>query len=177
MNRLPLVCGRMAATADDYCDLIDNFHNLGQDRSWLLRMVKLLPRLHVAVIALAPSTDHYDPYRFPDDDKRCELYMHLYHVLQADQTLRSAYGQSVLWQQFCDRLADDFADMYFDLKLGLEILSVDPVKATNLWLCSFYMHWGQHLLDAECRLHAVEVGEKPIPLSGWFWPDPMYASA
>jgi len=170
MDRLPLVCSRMAATANEYCDFIDNFHRLEKDRSWVLRMTKLLPRLHIAVIALAPTTDWYRPYQFPDDDKRCELFMRLHRVLQTDKTLNEAYGQSTLWQQFCDQFADDFTDIYFDLRQGLETLSVDPVKATNRWLCSFYMHWGQHLLDAECRLHAVEAREKPLSLTGWSWP-------
>jgi hypothetical protein len=139
-------------------------------------MMKLLPRLHIAVIALVPSTDWYIPYRFPDDDRRCELYMRLHHFLQDDKTIRAAYRQSGLRQQICDLFADDFTDMYFDLRLGLDTLSVDPVKATNLWLCSFYTHWGLHLLDAECRLHAVGTGEKPLSLSGWSWPNLSYAS-
>lgn len=177
MERIPLVCSRMAAVVDEYCYLIDTFDGLGCDSSWLSRMGKMLPRLHVAVIALVPSTDRYNPYQFPNDDERIELYMRLHDVLQTDQTLKTVYGQSSLRQQFCDRLADDFTDMYFDLRLGLELLSVDPVKATNLWLCSFYMHWGQHLLDAECRLQAVKAGEKPLRLSGMAWPNLTYVAA
>lgn len=176
MDRVPMVCSRMAAAVDEYCYLIDTFDGLGRSL-WLSRMSKMLPRLHVAVIALMPSTDSYRSYHFPDDDERVELYMRLHDVLQTDQTLKTVYGQSLLRQQFCDRLADDFTDMYFDLRLGLELLSIDPVKATNLWLCSFYMHWGQHLLDAECRLRAVKMGEEPLRLSGWDWPTLTFVAA
>jgi len=45
----------------------------------------------------------------------------------------------------------------------------------NIWQCSFYMHWGQHLLDAECRLKAVEAGEHPLHLTGWDWPNLSFA--
>lgn len=169
MKTIPLVCSRMAAVASDYCDLIDNFNGLEYDRSWLARMGKLLPRLHVAIIALTPPSDSFSSYRFPDDDKRCELYMRLHWLLQSDQMLQALYGQSSIQLQFCDHLADDFTDIYYDLRLGLELLAIDPVKATNLWLCSFYLHWGQHLMDAECRLHAVETGDAPLRLPVWDW--------
>ena len=38
-----------------------------------------------------------------------------------------------------------FTDMYFDLKFGLGLLESDSAQAINVWQCSFYMHWGQHL--------------------------------
>lgn len=177
MDKVPLVCSRMATVVGEYCHLIDTFEGLNRDNTWLSRMGRMLPRLHVAVIALVPTSDRYGPYRFPDDDKRCELYMRLHNVLQTDQTLKKVYGQSSLRHQCCDQLADDFTDMYFDLRLGLELLPIDPVKATNLWLSSFYIHWGQHLLDAENRLHAVEAGEEPLCLTGWGWPRLAYAAA
>lgn len=177
MDRVPLVCSRMAAVVDEYCYLIDTFDDIGRDSTWLAHFGKILPRLHVAVIALAPSTDNFDAYRFPDDDKRCELYMRLHILLQDDRTLKKAYGKSSLRQHFCDRLADDFTDIYFDLRFGLEILAIDPVKATNLWLSSFYMHWGLHLLDAECHLHAAVTGEQPLRISGLEWPSLSFAVA
>lgn len=177
MNNIPLVCSRMATVVSEYCHLIDTFDDLGRDSLWLSQIAKMLPRLHVAVIALAPTTDSYRPHRFPDDDERIELYMRLHDVLQSDSTLKAVYGQSGLRQQCCDHLADDFTDMYFDLRLGLELLSINPVEATNLWLCSFYTHWGQHLLDAECRLRAVKTGKEPLLLSGMNWPGLMFVAA
>ena len=103
--------------------------------------------------------------------------MRLHRALQFDRTFRLAYGKSHLRQQSCDRLADDFTDMYFDLKFGLDLLKTEPAQAINVWQCSFYMHWGQHLLDAESRLNAVVAGEKPLHLSGWSWPSLSFAEA
>ncbi len=177
MNRISPQCGRMAAAAEEYCELIDCFSGSGHEGLWVARMRKMLPRLHVAVIALVPSGEICNPYRFPNDDQRCELYMRLHRALQFDRTFRLAYGKSHLRQQSCDRLADDFTDMYFDLKFGLDLLKTEPAQAINVWQCSFYMHWGQHLLDAESRLNAVVAGEKPLHLSGWSWPSLSFAEA
>ena len=177
MSGVSLQSNRMAAAASEYCELIDCFGGFGHENTWVARMAKMLPRLHVAVIALVPSGEICNPYRLPNDDLRCELYMRLHHVLQSDRTLKLAYGKSHLRQQSCDRLADDFTDMYFDLKFGQDLLKTDPAQAINVWQCSFYMHWGQHLLDAESRLNAVVAGEKPLHLSGWSWPSLSFAGA
>ncbi len=177
MSGVSLQSNRMATAASEYCELIDYFGDFGHENTWVARMTKMLPRLHVAVIALVPSGEICNPYRLPNDDLRCELYMRLHHVLQSDRTLKLAYGKSHLRQQSCDRLADDFTDMYFDLKFGQGLLNTDPAQAINVWQCSFYMHWGQHLLDAESRLNAVVAGEKPLHLSGWDWPRLSFAGA
>ncbi len=177
MGSVCLQSNRMAAAAREYCKLIDCFGDFGHENTWVVRMAKMLPRLHIAVIALVPSEGICNPYRLPDDDQRCELYMRLHRVLQSDRTLKLAYGKSHLHRQSCDRLADDFTDMYFDLKFGLDLLESDPAQAINVWQCSFYMHWGKHLLDAESRLNAVVAGEKPLHLSGWSWPSLSFAGA
>lgn len=177
MSRIPLVCSRMAMASDEFCELIDNLGGPNRDTSWISRVRKMLPRLHIAVIALMPSEKSYCAYRFPDDDQRCELYMRLHRMLQSDHSLNKVYGQTGLKQQSCERLADDLTDMYFDLRFGLDLLPVDPVKAADMWQCSFYVHWSQHLLDAECRLRAVESGVEPLSLPRWNWPGAVLVSA
>ncbi len=169
MKKMPLQFGRMAHVAMEYCAFIDNLDDVNADRQWVSRMEKLLPRLHVAIIALVmPGGDGCCAYHFYDDDQRCELYMRLHHVLQSDASLWSAYEgarfQSRVRQKLCARMADNFTDMYFDLKCGLDLLEDDQGQAVNNWLCSFYVHWGQHLLDAECCLYAAETGGKLPPL-------------
>ena len=105
--------------------------------------------------------------------------------LQSDASLWSAYEgarlQSRARQKLCARMADNFTDMYFDLKCGLDLLEDDQGQAVNNWLCSFYVHWGQHLLDAECCLYAAETGGKlpslfMRPLSMQNWPQILDAT-
>ena len=160
MLSAPLQCQRMAATAEEYCRLIDGFKADKRDVSWVARMVKLLPRLHVSVIALTMPACRL--YHLPDDDERCELYMHLHYALTGETLLWTVSNDycMALQHRLCDRLADDFTDMYFDLKGGLETMEFDPHLAMQDWACSFYLHWGRHLLDAEYWLNALSAGSR-----------------
>lgn len=179
VEKMPLQCSRMAIVAAEYCRFIDNFN--GRDRAidrrinWLHRLEKLLPRLHVAVIALTESTENAQAYWLHDDDKRCELFLRLDVILQSDERLWAAYEVNSHRQQsrqaLCERMADNLTDMYFDLKRGLELMRESPEKAASNWQSSFYAHWGKHLLDAECWLHAVDAGGEPPHLPEWQWPN------
>jgi len=75
MGCISLQSSRMATAATEYCELINHFGGFGYENTWVAKMTKMLPRLHVAVIALVPSGEICNPYRLPDDDQRCELYM------------------------------------------------------------------------------------------------------
>jgi len=170
MKKMPLQCGRMALVAEEYCNLIDGQRNAG----WTGQLDKLLPRLHVAVTALsAPSKEGRTSLAY-DDEKRCDMFLGLSNALQTDSQLCSAYTEMSVGprrrQQLCERMADNLADMYFDLKQGLALVKTDPQRASELWQYSFYVHWGKHLLDAECWLHAVDAGNEPMPLPEWQWP-------
>lgn len=171
MKKMPLQCGRMASVAQEYCALIDGDRGAG----WVKRLVKLLPRLHVAVTALPEPSDVGRAALSYDDEKRCEMFLDLSNNLQADHALCSAYiAMSVgsrRRQQLCERMADNLADIYFDLKQGLEVLPNNPQRASEVWQYSFYVHWGKHLMDAECWLRAVESGSEFISLPEWHWPN------
>lgn len=191
MKKMPLQCGRMASVATEYCTLIErgidaselgdaatdpiNKKNVVVATDWLARLDKLLPRLHVAVTALSIPAEGERGYYFYDDEQRCEMFLRLSDVLQADGEIWSAYADTVVApytrQQWCERMADNLADMYFDLKRGLEILQESPKRAAENWQYSFYVHWGKHLLDAEYWLHAVASGDEPSSLPAWHWPD------
>lgn len=164
MVEVPLQYNRMACAADEYCDLIDGFGGFCRDRQWLPRMTKLLPRLHVAVISISHPSDACLSYHFPNDDARCELYMHLHSVMDKDIFFWSGRSGLQIRHTLCERLADDLTDMYFDIKYGLEVIEHDPRQAVSNWLCSFYLHWGRHLLDAEYWLRAVDGDSRMQPV-------------
>ena len=153
-------CGQMAMAVKEFCSLIDHLNSDDPGHYWLRRMEKVLPRLHSAVISLdVPETDNVN-YCLPNDDLRCELFMRINQLLLSDGILWSDFDKPKLKQSLSERLADDFTDIYFDLKCGLEQLNKHPDKpeaAANTWRQSFYLHWGEHLVDAEGWLHAVEV--------------------
>ena len=116
MKKMPLQCGRMASVAEEFCALIDG----KRDAGWIKQLETLLPRLHVAITALsAPANEGCTCLEY-DDEKRCELFLCLSDELQDDCTLGFAYEQMSASpsqrQQLSERMADDLADMYFDLK-------------------------------------------------------------
>lgn len=153
------VCTQMEAAAREYCQLIDQCNECGKGQYWLRRMEKLLPRIHSAVLSLQAPANMNCGYNFPNDDMRCELFMRLNQVLINDNILWSGLDPIDLKHCLCEALADDFTDIYFDLKNGLEMLQQHPQQpnyAIGTWRTSFYKHWGQHLMDAESWLHAVE---------------------
>lgn len=164
MASLPLECGRMATVAKEYCSLVEDLDGLVRGWVWAERMTSLLPRLHVAIISLNGPDYQHGVYDFPDDDARCELYMHLHTVMGKDAEFWSAGDSLQARNILCDLLADDFTDMYFDLKGGLEIIEHDPQQAMDNWQCSFYWHWGRHLLDAEHWLHTVGRSANRLPI-------------
>ena len=179
VKKMPLQCSRMAILATEYCMFIDAFK--GRDERGehchgeVMGLMKLLPRLHVAVMALMDVSESVHHYRFYDDDQRCELFLRLNAALQSDKRLWPAYENTRFRQQLrqesCERMADDLADIYFDLKQGLEFLQNNPGQAASHWQSSFYAHWGKHLLNAECWLRAVDVGGEPPRLPEWWWPN------
>lgn len=149
----------MIAAVNDYCQLIDHCHQNNNDQYWLRRMEKLLPRIHSAVLSLQAPAVNRCFYDFPDDDQRCNLFMKLNELLLNDDILWSNFDRMDIKRRMCDCLADDFTDIYFDLKKGLHLLDQHPDQpaiALHIWHCSFYEHWGRHLMDAESWLYAAE---------------------
>ena len=156
-------CSQMASVVYEYCNLIDQCNDIssGQCRGqyWLRHMEKLLPRIHSTVVSLKAPTPERFIYNLPDDDLRCELFMRLNEVLLKDNILWSGLDRAQIKHNLCESLADDFTDIYFDLKQGLELYHEYPLRpayAIHNWQASYYSHWGQHLVDAETWLHAVE---------------------
>lgn len=176
---MSMQCHRMMTVATEYCTFIDDFSGPvhGSDRrvDWVLRLEKLLPRLHVAVIALQEPVESVGNYRLHIDDQRCELFLRLNVALQSDQIFWTAYeagsARRHSRQELCERMADNLTDIYFDLKYGLELVRENPAQAISEWQRSFYAHWGKHLLDAECWLHSLDAGGEPPCLPEWRWPN------
>ena len=170
MDAIPSQSGQMARVAEEYCQLIDDFEPSSLDREWWTQLERLLPRLHVAVIALVNPRGGYSDYSLPDDEQRFELYMRLHDRLHSNPFLWTSLGEYQLLSRLCDRLADDLTDIYFDLQRGLTLFtghSPSAERAAGVWQSSFYLHWGQHLLDAERWLHAVDTAGRAPESQPW----------
>lgn len=148
----------MAAAARAYCDLIEDL-DVSDCAACLRRMARLLPRLHAAVSALPSSLPEPDTFTgAPDLEARFEMFSRMRKALGSLDGYWLEYDQFQADADKSGSLADDFTDIYFDLKYGLKLLASDPdrcAEAVASWKTSFRIHWGQHLVDAERQLYAL----------------------
>jgi hypothetical protein len=146
----------MAGAAEAYCALIEN-HQYTNGR-WLADLYKVLPRLHSAVMAL--NAEAHDTTLGPgvNLDERFELYTRLRQALGERDRYWLEFDESPDKVHMSGSLADDLADIYFDLQYGLDLLDEAwPQRATQVWQSTYRRHWGQHLVDAERHLYALKV--------------------
>lgn len=153
---------RLTRVAQEYCAFIESFDTGGgRDAGDIFDFIKelsaLLPRLHAAVEMLADAEATEDLLAGIDPEERFLLY----------SRLRKAFGDlDAYWLEFdmardslekSGSLADDLADIYWELKAGLERLESDHTVLPTLrcWGAGYRLHWGQHLVDAERHLYGL----------------------
>ncbi len=149
----------LASSATEYCYLIEHLDQVNAD--WLENLSALLPRIHAAVSAIPEH--HIDACPcFPDIDidLRFELYTRLRKLLGDHDGYVLDFDKPEELEDMSGSLADDFTDIYFELKKGLELLGEEPnalTRAVDVWYGSYLWHWGQHLVDAERHLYDLQV--------------------
>jgi hypothetical protein len=154
----------MASIAETFCGLIDNYNQA--NGPWLEELYALLPRLHSAVTALNTFGNSQLPVPSVDLDERFELYSRLRRALGERDSYWLEFDASPDQIHMSGSLADDLTDIYFDLQHGLALLDEAwPQRAAQAWQCSYQMHWGQHLVDAERHLYALKVRDQ-LALNG-----------
>jgi hypothetical protein len=151
------VAKQFASVAKTFCDVIESAPNL--DRTELLvQAYRILPQL----IGHAISLPNVEPN---DNESREKLHtkLSLSHAQWSElyQSLKIKLGDANLYWEVWDptkeseaihgSLADDFADIYRDLKVELNLSDADQAAAEdNIWHWRFgyHSHWGQHAIDA-----------------------------
>lgn len=149
--------GAMVEAAREYCALIE--HARPTDPVWLEQMFRLLPRLHAAITVARPMRGESQLPVHIDIDERFELFSRLREALgeRDGYWMEFDNGNAIHPQHMSGSLADDLADIYYDLKPGLEQLAqMPPERVLRFWRRSYELHWGQHLVDAERHLYALK---------------------
>jgi hypothetical protein len=144
----------IADLACAYCRLIEASGNASVP--WLARIADLLPRLHAAVLSLAPGEGEGAEPLTPDLDARFELYSHLRELLGDRDGYWLEFDRLGEHRVMTGSLADDLTDIYCELKHGLRVIELHPHLAKTGWHRGFAAHWGQHLIDAERHISALE---------------------
>ncbi len=148
----------MVEAARVYCDLID--HVDGSNSAWLEQMARVLPRLHAAIAELDQSACTSGACSLSQDlDDRFELFSRLRGLLGERDSYWMEFDVSADGQYMSGSLADDLTDIFCDLKSGLDMIEGHPEeanKALDAWRSSYKAHWGQHLMDAQRHLYALD---------------------
>jgi len=151
----------LASSAMEYCNLIDHIDQVNGD--WLDDLSALLPRIHAAISCMDGSGVDKCPYETGADfdlDRRFELYSRLRKLLGDHDGYMLEFDKLDDCDGASGSLADDFTDIYFELKKGLDLLGNDPdalSRAVCIWYVGYLWHWGQHLVDAEKHLYDLQV--------------------
>lgn len=143
----------MATLASRFCELIEASSE--EDLAWLRGVAQLLPRLHAAITTL-DGDDGSGESLMADLDARFELYTHLRMLLGEKDSYWMEYDRTGEAHTMTGSLADDLTDIYCELKHGLRLLDGEPSRAVRGWCHGYRLHWGQHLVDAERHLYALQ---------------------
>lgn len=149
----------MSRVAHEYCAIIEAFDSGAETDVFIVikRLSGLLPRLHLAVEVLADAVAAEDLVAEIDPEHRFSLYSRLHRAFGDLDAYWLEFDVARDWQEQSGSLADDLADIYWELKAGLERLATDqtPLPTLRCWGAGYRLHWGQHLVDAERHLYGL----------------------
>ncbi len=138
---------------------MDNIEEL-EEREWLTLVSRSMAELHAAMAQFSFVDTDYKFFTLPDLDARFDLFCRLklffnecdsYQFGKSEDAVKGEEGS----------LADDFTDIYLELKRGLNVLDAGVFngeeEVLKLWQSGFMLHWGQHLVDAQRQLYQLRV--------------------
>jgi len=140
-----------------FCFLIENIEEF-EPQQWLTNISLILPRIHAVMGLIDDSSKKECLFALSDIDERFDLFCNLKQALGARDSYEM-YGE-LSENEMYGSLAGDLADLYFEIKRGLDLIQHGPENfsaALSLWRDGFFMHWGAHLIDAEKHLYDLRV--------------------
>ena len=151
--------------AREYCSLIENHESVSVSEL-IQRSASLLPALYKYGVEL--------PYVFPDSEDLIEDTITHQNWKELFARISERLGDynfcRYLFNPYEDKeviehsLADDFADIYRDIKDGLVAFDKGSEEFANIiwhWQFNFEGHWGHHLVAALRAIHELIV-ERPF---------------
>jgi hypothetical protein len=162
------IATRFASVAEEFCSVIDSAPNLDKIEL-LVHVYRILPQLIGEAISL-PNTKLSEDESQEEESRKSQArarlrlsdaqWRQLYEFLKVKLGDLNLYWE--VWDPTKDNeaihgsLADDFADIYRDLKEGLNVGEAHQARpADNIWHWRFgyYSHWGKHAIDALRTIH------------------------
>ncbi|ROR34795.1 DUF5063 domain-containing protein [Inmirania thermothiophila] len=143
--------GELERAARRYVALIDGAEAMSLP-TLLQEAAVLLARLQAGMQALGRPAAVERDGRVPDFEHRFELFLRLRALLGE----HDAYWLEGDREHMSGSLADDLADIYFDLRQALALVDAgEPERALRFLRSSYVLHWGQHLVDAARHIYRL----------------------
>ncbi|MGH8551825.1 MAG: DUF5063 domain-containing protein [Methylococcales bacterium] len=149
----------LEVAARDFCLLVEHVE-LYKDRQWLPDLARILPRIQSSMTHLDDLGMEYSFFLLPDLEERFELYCRLKHRLGVHDNYPMEHDSDSVPEEMTGSLAGDLADIYFELKRGLNLANnVDTCKIDllRLWQTGYILHWGERLLYAQRHLFSLRI--------------------
>jgi hypothetical protein len=159
-NKNAEIADRFGVVASQFCSIVDSASTLDRT-SFVLQVYKTLPKLIDEAI-------HLQDVQSSDDQKATKgtvrqgmeewkrLYTSLREKLGEWDQYRQVFDPTQDAEAVHGSLADDIADIYRDLKRGLDLkeaITPHPEDSIWEWRFGFYSHWGHHAMDALLTIH------------------------
>jgi len=153
-----LAVTRFREVARDFCALVDD-HLSYSAPAFLRRLQTVLPNLSSAALALPAikrpgeldNPHHYSGWK--------RLFDALSEQLAPYTIYREVFDPYKAEEPVNGSLADDLADLYWDIGPGLSRWdAADPATRRGIvwnWRFGYESHWGQHLVDAMRAIHTL----------------------
>ncbi|HXW54612.1 MAG TPA: DUF5063 domain-containing protein [Candidatus Cybelea sp.] len=164
---------RFKVIAQKYCSVIDSRHAL-EKTEFLLQIYRILPELISKGIQLPPvqlADDEGEEKEASIREARAKRRMKHEEWSELYNSLKEKLGNWDLYWQLFDpttdnepihgSLADDIADIYRDLKDGIDLSESNEVPPSEIifdWRLGFFSHWGKHAIDALRTSHFLLEG-------------------
>jgi hypothetical protein len=148
---------RFVATANEFCAWVEGTPGSNE----VFDSIRLVSRLHADAVML-PSVD--DEHLPKDDDMPEPSPARKQAAAERFRTFPFQYYWEIFTpisekpeEPVCGDIADDFFDIYHDVKLGLLAydLGREP-QAVWHWRFTWGIHWGEHATSALRALHSYQ---------------------
>jgi len=154
--------------AKQFCRLVEQHEN-HDPSGWLEQIGNTLLRLETTIDQLEAPFPPLPHAGLSDLEKRFELYFRLKGFLRDMDDYWSEADLHAGDGYMTGSLADDFADIYFEIRRGLDFHErggKGAKIAIQYWTDGYRGHWRQHLIDArkqlfEFKAHAAPDGAAP----------------
>ena len=148
--------------ARDFCLLIEHVE-IYENKEWLCDMGRLLSRLQMSMTHLDDRSIEYSYFSVPDLGERFELYCTLNDKLGESDAYMLEFDTHDDVNDMTGSLAGDFADIYFELKRGLNLNLSEDIKQEDslvMWQTGYILVWGRQLVNAQKHLFSLRASNQ-----------------